>query len=188
VAVLLPTGVGVACALPYLLLVGYAAPRFLLPAYALLVLPAAAGLGWVVGRRRREVRRVLQGVVVLGFLGHLVVQHEWLDRARAQNERNDQRWTAVAEVLRDSGVRPPCTLVGGSAAPVAYRLGCANVRVATTPGDEPYTTADLRHAERTQAVGAVLRTGERGPGDPRRWRPVRDPRLPAGWLVRVAPR
>ncbi|MET9431152.1 MULTISPECIES: hypothetical protein [unclassified Streptomyces] len=39
--------VGVALALPYLFTVGYAAPRFLLPAYALLALPVARCLLWL---------------------------------------------------------------------------------------------------------------------------------------------
>jgi hypothetical protein len=188
ITVLVPAAVGVACALPYLLLVGYAAPRFLLPAYALLVLPAASGLAWVVRRRRPAARRALQAAVALGLVGHLVVQYEWLDDAQGSNERNDARWSAVATVLGQQGVRPPCTLTGSSAAPVAYRAGCDNVRIATVPGDEPYTAQDLREAVRTRAVALVIRRGEPVPGYARSWRAVRDPRLPTGWGVRLAPR
>jgi hypothetical protein len=187
VAVVVPAVVGVACALPYLLLVGYAAPRFLLPAYALLVLPAASGLAWVVRRRRPGARLALQAAVAVGFAGHLVVQHDWLEDARSSNERNDARWSAVATVLADHGVTPPCTLTGSSAAPVAYRAGCDHVRVAAIPGDEPYTAADLGEAVRTTAVAHVLRGAEPVPGHARPWKPVRDPGLPRGWRVRLAP-
>jgi hypothetical protein len=84
-------------------------------------------------------------------------------------------------------VTPPCTLTGSSAAPVAYRAGCDHVRVAAIPGDEPYTAADLGEAVRTTAVAHVLRGAEPVPGHARPWKPVRDPGLPRGWRVRLAP-
>jgi hypothetical protein len=188
VAVLVPTVVGVACALPYLVLVGYAAPRFLLPAYALLGLPAATGLARLVDRRRRGARWALSAAAAVGLAGHLAVQDAWLDDALARSARNDAMWSSVARVLADGGVRPPCTLIGASSAPVAYRGRCDSVRLATLPGDEPYTLRDLLGTARSQSTALVLARGEGVPPYARSWTPVPDPRLPAGWRVRVAPR
>ena len=45
---LLPAACGLCVAAQYLFMIDYAAPRFLLPAYALLAIPAADGLAFLV--------------------------------------------------------------------------------------------------------------------------------------------
>ena len=45
---LLPAACGLCVAAQYLFMIDYAAPRFLLPAYALLAVPAADGLAFLV--------------------------------------------------------------------------------------------------------------------------------------------
>jgi hypothetical protein len=62
--------VAVAAAAPYLFLVPYAAPRFLLPAYALLALPAAVGILAVVHGARARRSRPAAAALALALLGH----------------------------------------------------------------------------------------------------------------------
>ncbi|QJS08503.1 hypothetical protein HKX69_02325 [Streptomyces argyrophyllae] len=52
-ATLLPLACAATAAFPYLFLIGYAAPRFLLPAYALLAIPVADALAHLATRPRR---------------------------------------------------------------------------------------------------------------------------------------
>ncbi|WP_449065744.1 hypothetical protein, partial [Planomonospora algeriensis] len=99
---------GFSVAVPYLLLVDYGAPRFLLPAYALLVVPAAEALRWAAGRRRPRVAAALVAAVLLA---HTAVQGSVLaGQAHAQNEYRSYLAGVVEDMTR-LGVRPPCTLV-----------------------------------------------------------------------------
>ena len=50
---ILPAACGLCVAAQYLFMIDYAAPRFLLPAYALLAVPAADGLAFLVTGRAR---------------------------------------------------------------------------------------------------------------------------------------
>ncbi|POX61624.1 hypothetical protein C3492_20110 [Streptomyces sp. Ru62] len=56
-ATLLPLACAATAAFPYLFLIGYAAPRFLLPAYALLAIPVADALAHLTTRPRHPARR-----------------------------------------------------------------------------------------------------------------------------------
>jgi len=98
-AVLLAAFAGAVQAVPHLFLVGYAAPRFLLPAYALLVLPAASAMRWLLAPRG-TVRAVPAAAAAVLLVGHLVVQSHWLRQVTAAQEQGRQRWTQVAAEQR----------------------------------------------------------------------------------------
>ncbi|MEV0112049.1 hypothetical protein AB0H77_02155 [Streptomyces sp. NPDC050844] len=170
-ALWLAVAVAVSAALPYLLLVPYGAPRFLLPSHALLALPAAVGLLALVDRARAS--RVLAAALAVVLVGHLAVQLPLAHgNGRIQaGARGD--WARVTAVLREQGVRAPCVLQGNtSVIPLAYVSGCV---------------ADPRSGpERPTAL--VLRNGEPPPWA-RDWRshPVPDTYAP-GWTVLVPPR
>ncbi|NNM47824.1 hypothetical protein [Knoellia koreensis] len=184
-AVLLAAFAGAAQAVPYLFLVGYAAPRFLLPAYALLALPAASGALWLLAPRGvGAVPATAAGVLLL--VGHLVIQGHWLPQVTVAQEQGRQRWTLVAAALHAHGVSPPCTLLGAESAPVAYLARCDNVRLGR-PGDERFTRTDLTVRLRTERVAVVLRRSEKVPDYARGWTTVPRGDLPAGWRARVAP-
>ncbi|WP_173872552.1 hypothetical protein SALCHL_004254 [Streptomyces albus subsp. chlorinus] len=130
----LPLAAAVAVAVPYLFFMGYAAPRFLLPAYALLAPVAALG----VREAARWARRVRARHVLLPLGGaiaalHLALQlHQLTLHSRIQAEaRHD--WQRMERVLRAHGVRPPCVLAGTSATiPIAHTAGCRS-----TPAHRP---------------------------------------------------
>ncbi|WP_219509027.1 hypothetical protein [Nonomuraea ceibae] len=110
---------GVALALPYLFYVSYAAPRFLMPVYALLSIAVAEAV--VAGLRGR---RALQVVVATGLVAHLALQGAYGHRMAAINRDGRDMIGAVAGELRRAGVRPPCMVYGESGVQLGYLLGC----------------------------------------------------------------
>ncbi|MEU6224524.1 hypothetical protein [Streptomyces sp. NPDC047042] len=117
--------VAVAAAAPYLFLVPYAAPRFLLPAYALLALPAAVGLLAVVHRARTRRSLPTAGVLTLALLGHVGIQIDLVHTHASIQQRARGDWKRIAAVLREHGVHPPCVLAGNtSTIPIAHTAGC----------------------------------------------------------------
>ncbi|MFD9122679.1 hypothetical protein [Streptomyces bottropensis] len=166
-----PTVVPLVCAataaVPYLFLIGYAAPRFLLPAYALLAIPVADALLSLVRRPGGAWRPVLGAVVVAGVLGHLAVQYTVLARTVERTIAFHRDWDRVAAELRRLGVRPPCLLTGDYAIPIAYYAGCSS---AHTHGNNANITRAgiLRTAERVP-VAALVAPGGGPPGFARAW-------------------
>lgn len=160
--------VAVCVAMPYLLLVPYGAPRFLLPAHALLAVPAAFGLLALFGRAQRAVTVVL----AVALVAHLGAQLPLaFGNARIQaGARGD--WVRVTGVLYEHGVRAPCVLKGStSVIPIAYVSGCSAAR----------------QDDRRQPAALVLRQ-KHPPPWARDWRrhPVPGTYAP-GWTVLVPP-
>ncbi|MEU3516199.1 hypothetical protein ABZ770_13075 [Streptomyces sp. NPDC006654] len=163
-----PTALLCACAatgaFPYLFLIGYAAPRFLLPAYALLSLPVAGALLFLVSAPRGHWRTLAVTAVAVGIAGHLAVQAVVLERLVDRTTAGHQRWARVAAALHDHGVRAPCVLTGNDpttpSIPVAFYAGCAS---ADTGGNNENTTpAALVRTARRMPV-AFLTTEDGGP-------------------------
>lgn len=152
---LLATATGVSTAVPYLFLVEYAAPRFLLPAYALLAVPVAEYLTHLFARRR-------VGTVVPALLlaAHLGVQFSALSHVIRTSHATGARFAAVAGALNGMGVRAPCVVSGDDAVPIAYYAGCASRQ--TGGHDASITPEALRDLARHVPV-AVLVTGGAAP-------------------------
>lgn len=164
---------GLVAAVPYLFTVGYAAPRFLLPAYALLALPVAYGL--VRACRMVRGRRLLIALVAVAVAGHLAVQYRVLagvvHRVRADTADHGR----VAAALHAQGVRPPCLISGEEAIRVAFRVGCASRQV--TGHDTSITPAGVAAEALRQPVAVLLTGGQRPMPAVRGWRLVRLPDL-----------
>ncbi|GAA3903880.1 hypothetical protein GCM10022207_86310 [Streptomyces lannensis] len=120
-------------AIPYLFFIGYAAPRFLLPAYALLALPVADALVFLLTVSRGVWRPVAVTAVAVGLLGHLAIQASVLERLVLGTARGHQRWDHIAAELHRNGVRPPCS--------PATTLKHPRSRSPFTPGAPPPTQA-----------------------------------------------
>lgn len=164
---LLPLVCATTASVPYLFMIGYAAPRFLLPFYALLALPVADALVHLVTTVRRAWRPAAVTLAALVFAGHLAMQYAVLEDAVARSTAGRQEWARTAVELHRLGVRPPCVLNGYEALPIAFYAGCSS---AQTQGHNANTTrADfLRTARRTPT--ATLATEEEGPpGYARDW-------------------
>ncbi|GAQ71449.1 hypothetical protein ACKI1I_13080 [Streptomyces turgidiscabies] len=168
----LAVAVAGATAAPYLFLVPYAAPRFLLPAYALLAVPAAVGLLAVVHRARNRRSLPTAAVLTLALLGHWGIQVDLVHSHASLQYRAREDWDRITSVLREHGVHPPCVLAGNtSTIPIANTAGC--------------TVSETDPPARPNAV--VLREGK-PPHYARDWQvfPVPDTYRP-GWTVVVSP-
>ncbi|GAA3494819.1 hypothetical protein GCM10019016_019190 [Streptomyces prasinosporus] len=146
---LLPLACAATAALPYLFMIGYAAPRFLQPAYALLALPVADALWRLVRTPRGRWRPAVAALVALGLAGHLAVQLTVLVHTVDRNVDSRRDWARTADALHRLGVRPPCLVTGYEAIPIGYYTGCSS---GATSGNNENTT-----------VGEILRTADRVP-------------------------
>ncbi|MFF0092400.1 hypothetical protein ACFYSF_20925 [Streptomyces canus] len=174
---LVPLACATTAAVPYLFLIGYAAPRFLLPAYALLAIPVADALTAPSGRWRPVVA-VLLGI---GLTGHLAVQYAVLERVVHRTTRDHRDWARTATELNRLGVRPPCLLTGHLSIPVAYYAGCTSA--AAFGPNANSTESGIVGASRRMPVAVLTRPGGSPPAYARGWHT-----LPAaGMDIHVAP-
>ena len=114
-------------ALPYLFLMGYAAPRFLLPSYALLALPVAECVRPAFAQRpdgRRPLVLIVLPALLLG--SHFGVQYQVLGSVLERDHQVTKQMTEAASTMHRLGLRPPCTLTGPLAVPMSHYAGCAS--------------------------------------------------------------
>ncbi|MGW6731288.1 hypothetical protein [Streptomyces sp. NPDC055013] len=178
---LVPLLCAATAAFPYLFLIGYAAPRFLLPAYALLAIPVAQALLRLVTKPTGRWRPAVAAVIALGLAGHLAVQYAVLDHTVDRTTGNREAWARSAAELHRLGVRPPCLLTGHEAIPVGYYTGCDSG--ATSGNNANTTTADILRSARRVPVGALTNPGSTPPRYARGWELHRLD----GLEVRIAP-
>ncbi|MGD1224852.1 hypothetical protein AB9Q10_41240 [Streptomyces krungchingensis] len=164
---LVPLACAATAAFPYLFMIGYAAPRFLLPAYALLSLPVADALVRLVTVAHGAWRPAAVTAVVLGLAGHVAVQYAVLDDTVRDNSDSRRDWSRAAAGLRELGVRPPCVVTGRDAVPIAFLAGCAS---AATSGHNANTTGQaLARTGRTRPVAVLTSRRGRPPAFARTW-------------------
>ncbi|AEW97292.1 MULTISPECIES: hypothetical protein [Streptomycetaceae] len=188
----LPVACAVSLSVPYLFLISYSAPRFLLPAYALLALPVAAlltsGAAWV--RAGRTPVRLAAAVVAVALLaGHGWVQERILHRQIASAKRNTGEYRALAEAVRRAGVRPPC-LLAGDTQPIAYQAGCASTVTGNPRSDASAASGpEVVRAAEHEAVAVLVPPGGPAPGYAPGWRrrALTGSPVVAGWSVYVPP-
>lgn len=163
----LPAVCGAVLGASYLLLVGYAAPRFLIPAYALLALPIAELVRGAATLGRGRWRLVTAGLVTAGLVLHTGGQQLVLARmVRSQyNARRD--YTAITDRLHLLGVRTPCTLSGEQAPVLAFYARCRSMQIAGNDASTSLTRL-LRQTALTRM--AVLEHDNPRPRYTRGWR------------------
>ncbi|MDP9396035.1 MAG: hypothetical protein M3Q27_17995 [Actinomycetota bacterium] len=165
----LPLLVAASLALPYFFLIGYAAPRFLSPSFALAVLPVAQGLlaapAWW-PRRRALLRAGVVAVLVL----HVAYQAAITFVVVRGNHPGREAWADIVVTLRENGVRPPCVVSGRAAPPIGFYAGCRSVQ-AWGP-DRSATGAQVRRLSREQPTALILRASATRPRWARGWRVV----------------
>ncbi|MEV5893364.1 hypothetical protein [Nonomuraea fuscirosea] len=166
----LAAGCGLAMAVPYAFLVGYAAPRFLLPAYALLALPVAHAV-WSPGRRP-----ALAGLVAAGVVAQVVLQGITLDKVVTGGLARRGADARVARALLAMDVRPPCLVYGERAVMIAYRMGCHGYPVLSWPEEAP---AQVRGAPGTGTRVVAVDRG--GPTPAPFLRPWEEAGMPGRW-------
>ncbi|GAA2614272.1 hypothetical protein [Streptomyces axinellae] len=176
-ATALPVAGAAALSAPYLLLIDYFAPRFLLPAYALLALPVAALTVRAIGAVRPGTPRLLTGAALTALLAaQLSTQYQDLHRNIASARATAARYATTAEGLRHLGVHAPCLITGEHAPPIGFYTGCASANVS---GNNRNTTpAAIRRAAAREPT-AVLTRKHHAPFYARGWtaHPLRDSAL-----------
>lgn len=162
----LPAVCGAVLGASYLLLVGYAAPRFLIPAYALLALPVAELVRAAATLGPGRWRLATAGVVAVALAAQVDVQQTVLAHmVRSQNgERLD--WAVISDRLHSLGVHAPCTLSGDEAPPLAFYTGCRSMQI--SGNDASGDVSGLLDAANRTRLAIVEHTGDR-------------PRYAAGW-------
>jgi hypothetical protein len=178
---LLPLVCATTAAVPYLFMIGYAAPRFLLPAYALLAIPVADALFHLVTTSAGRWRPVVTALVAVGLAGHLAVQYVVLERTVDRNTADRRDWARTAAQLHRLGVRPPCLLSGHEAIPVGFYTGCSSA--ATAGHNANSTPADIVRTARRLPTAALTRPGAPPPSYARDWQTHRS----AGMDLHIAP-
>ncbi|GAA2277619.1 hypothetical protein GCM10010149_21260 [Nonomuraea roseoviolacea subsp. roseoviolacea] len=178
--VLLATITGVTIALPYLFYVGYVAPRFLMPAYALLSLPVAGAVTALRPRGRWWVPVIV--LLAVGVLAHLTLQGTYAHRIAAHTLRDRARMGLAVEELRRLGVRPPCVIYGQAGAQMGYLLGCDALAIAQRFPDR--LPAGIRQAMERGNRLVMVHTSVPLPPYARAWRQTD---LPGRWKARFAP-
>lgn len=169
-----PALVGLCLAAPYLLTVNYAAPRFLLPAYALLMMPAAWFLYWLT-RLPRHRHAWAVAALVLALMSHEAVQLVILHKMVRSTARAQTGIGRISGTLRAAGLRAPCVVSGEEAVRVAYQAGCASRQ--PQGHDAGITPAALARLAASRPA-AVLVVGRKPPAYARGWRPVPLPPMP----------
>ncbi|KJK40493.1 membrane protein [Streptomyces variegatus] len=164
---LVPLACATTAALPYLFMIGYAAPRFLQPAYALLAIPVADALWHLVRRPGGAWRPVAATLVALCLAGHLAAQLAVLHGAVSRNTESRRDWGRTADALHRLGVRPPCLLTGHEAIPIGYYTGCSSG--ATSGNNENITVAGILRTADRLPVAHLAPAGGAPPRYARSW-------------------
>jgi len=164
---LLPALCGVSVAVPYLLLIDYAAPRFLLPAYALLSLPVADALATFARSARPRLRPAAIALVTALIAAQLVSQHVILTRAVQAADDGTGDYARIAADLRTYAVRPPCLVTGRLATPVAYQARCASGQI--SGHNQNTTVATILTTARHEPVAVLVRPHHKPPAYARHW-------------------
>lgn len=125
---------GLGLAFQYLFLINYAAPRFLLPAYALAAIPVADAVGGLLANVRRELRPPLITLVAVVLGVQLLIQATVLQHQVQEKISFLGDYTRIAADLRSLGVRPPCLIKGDQDIPIAFYAGCASAPGVTAAG------------------------------------------------------
>jgi len=186
-AVFVASLTGLSMAAPYLFTIDYAAPRFLLPAYALLMLPVALCVIRLITAVRPERRRLVGWMAALLLVTHVAVQYAILHGVVSRSRATRVAVARIASELDRQGVRPPCTVTGTEAVRIAFRAGCSS-RQPTGHDGSISRQALLVMAER-RPVAVLVAPGRPAPAYARGWRSRELPRSRgmAGMRVYLSP-
>jgi hypothetical protein len=160
----LTAGCAFALAAQYLFGVDYAAPRFLLPAYALAAIPIADLAAWLLTESSPRWRAEVTTAVVVLLIAQIAVQQVVLAHEVAGTARFHAEYATAAADLGRLGIRPPCLLNGSQRIPIAFYAGCASTP--ESPGRLP------PRAAASERFAVLAWPHQRPPAFARTWRHV----------------
>lgn len=158
-----------ALASQYLIGVDYAAPRFMIPAYALAAIPVADLLAWVFVTALTKNRPGIGALTIIALTLQIASQLIVLDRQVTGTVTFHNEYAKAAADLRQLGVSPPCLVNGSQRIPIAFYAGCASTpdSAGTTP-----PTAGLTSLGGTTRFAVLEWTRQQPPAYARTWRRV----------------
>jgi hypothetical protein len=124
-------------------MIDYAAPRFLLPAYALLAIGVADGLAFAITGVSSDLRPAMTAIVTCFLVLQLFTQHLVLDHEAGGTVTFHDDYTRIAAELAARGIRPPCLIQGVQYIPIALAAGCASAGNAA-PGEPVAVLVQVR--------------------------------------------
>jgi hypothetical protein len=160
---LLVSWCGLCVAFQYLFLINYAAPRFLIPAYALLVIPVADLIAWLLTSVRADYRDITRFGVGLALVAQVLVQQVVLDHQVGEKVTFFGDYTRIATQLNGLGVRGPCLIKGEQDIPIAFYAGCASAG----------SVAAVRARDPAEPVAVLAYPHARPPAYARNWHEYR---------------
>ncbi|MGH4035207.1 glycosyltransferase family 39 protein [Actinomycetota bacterium Odt1-20B] len=165
---LLPVACALALSIPYLLLIDYSAPRFLLPAYALLS-PPLTHLAALAARvcRPPGLRILTSGLGALLLALHLATQYPTLVHTVATARAATARYRTAARDLHHLGLTPPCLVSGTHAPPIGYYADCASANVGGNNRDT--TSRALLHRATKEPTATLTTSRSTPPSYARNW-------------------
>ncbi len=151
--ILLPTLCGLALLAEYTLTIDYAAPRYLLPTYALLSLACAEGVTFIYRVLARSWSRWLWVAAVGAIVVVQLVSQLWILERHVMPAQTAgrQQYLALSQAIRQHGVRQPCDVIGHISATIPFGAFCNDV---PTIGQPSLVMAKTRTAD-----VAVVTTG-----------------------------
>jgi hypothetical protein len=123
---LLAAVVALGLASQYLIGIDYAAPRFMIPAYALAAIPVADLLAWLYVTATATDRPWITALVSAVLVAQLGIQQIALAHEVAGTVTFHADYAAAATDLGKLGIRPPCLINGAQRIPIAFYAGCAS--------------------------------------------------------------
>ncbi|MEU4537385.1 hypothetical protein AB0G15_21225 [Streptosporangium sp. NPDC023825] len=162
----LATATAVAMALPYFFYVDYAAPRFLLPVYALLALPIATAA------------HPAPIPVLAGVAAHLILQGTVAVAMSSDARTERDVMNAAAEELRPR-IEGPCVIYGQGGAQLGYLLGCESQAIA-----QRFDTTMPRRIQKFRERGYDIIVTHRGVKPPAYTGDWKRQDLPGPWRAR----
>jgi hypothetical protein len=157
-AAALATTTATTIAASYLLIVGYAAPRFLLPAYALAALPVAEGITGLCRLPPGRLRVPAVVVAVVSIAAYAGLQARTLARLVPYEVRVRSADRQVADRVERLGVTGPCLLYGHDAVQIAYYARCSSLGIWSDWGGTQTPTAITAALAAGRHVAVISRT------------------------------
>ena len=170
----LPVACAASVAIPYVFLINYAAPRFLLPTYALLAIPIADLFATLVPRARPSTRPVLVGLLAVCLVGHIAIQYAVLWHTARGSAAASSDEGRIADALNRFGIRSPCLVSGDEAIPIGFAAGCRSA--AASGNNANLTVPEIVAMARREPVAVVVPAG------------AAPPPFAAGWHMHAIPR
>lgn len=183
--VAVPAMCGASIAFPYLFTLTYAAPRFLIPAYALLSLPIAEFTCWLPGAIPR-LRKPAVALLALALVAQVAFQVRVLGYEVDTHTFATDGVARASAALSGLGLRPPCILTGRGAVRFAYYTGC---RVEEPLGPNSSITRTLLVAQAHHEPAAHITTHAKPPSYAESWEAHRLPVPPkkVQWTAFIPP-